>query len=217
MNRPFHSPSVLSHNRIPGPDISLAPRRPVLSRHLEIESAVHPLGQNLGRIFGLQRSPVVIELVEPDPLGHLRAHEARVDDADRDALVPQVQRQQLADHVQRGLGGVVPEVAAALFRVPQRDRPGLGRDEDHLGPLDQRARLGQRLHDEDRRHRRRRVHLQLVLPVRRLEALRREVARCDDHCVQVPAFEGRGEVVAARGAREIDGRDPVHVFGRVRV
>jgi hypothetical protein len=52
---------------------------------------------------------------------------------DNDAVLFQVQTQQLADHVQRRFRRVVRVVAAALFGVAQRDGPGFGGDEDDFG------------------------------------------------------------------------------------
>lgn len=56
-----------------------------------------------------------------------------MDNADDDTCVMQVERQQLADHIQSRLGGVVGIVAATLGDMAQSDRAGFGRNEKDFG------------------------------------------------------------------------------------
>lgn len=63
------------------------------------------------------------------------------------------------------LAGVVRVVAAALARVPQRDAPGLGRHEHHLGAPAEQAPVHEPVHDKDGRDGAGRVHALLLFPV----------------------------------------------------
>lgn len=74
----------------------------------------------------------VPELVKPHPLRHLRAHESGVNEPHRNILWLQIEREQLADHVHRGFGSVVPVHAAAFGLVAEGDAAGFGGDENHF-------------------------------------------------------------------------------------
>lgn len=54
-------------------------------------------------------------------------------DTDNDAMFLQIQREELADHVQGRFRGVVRVVAAAFFGVAEGDGPGFGGDEEDFG------------------------------------------------------------------------------------
>lgn len=149
-------------------------------------------------------------LVEADALCHARAHEAGMHDADGDAAVGEVEAEQLADHVEGGLAGVVAVGAAALLCVAQGDAAALAADEDdaRAGAGGDDARLDQRLHDEDGPDGRRLVHGHLVGEGGLVERLEVEVARVD---VQRRDARG-GNRLCERGAgglgADVDVGDP---------
>jgi len=121
----------LSQHHLGRANIPRPPWRPILARLAHIQ-VLRPLRQALSRLIGRHCSARLPVFVEAHTPRHVGAHEARVHDAHDDAAVVQVQGEQLADHVQRGLGGVVAVVAAALLGVAQRDRAGFRGDEDDL-------------------------------------------------------------------------------------
>ena len=156
--------------------------RPIFPGFAHIE-VLNPLHEALGRNIRGHGAALVPMGVKADTLGELGAHEARMDDTDDDVAVAEVDGEQLAGHVEGGLAGVVAVEAAALVRVAQRDAAGLAGHEDHARPRLQQARVRQPVHHEYRRHCRRRVHLDLLVPVRpllRREVLQHEVPGADD-------------------------------------
>jgi len=76
---------------------------------------------------------LVPELVEADTAGHLRPHEAWMDDGDDDARILQVVAEQLARHVEGRFACVVRIVT--LGSRAEGDASGLGRDEHDFGTL----------------------------------------------------------------------------------
>lgn len=111
-----------------------------------------------------------------------------MDDAHNHTLLLKIQTQQLTHHVEGRLAGVVRVVAAALARVPQRDAPGLGRHEHHLGAPAEQALVHEPMNDKHGCDGAGRIHELLFFPVGslvRAQILGRKVTGRDDLCLFV--------------------------------